>query len=127
MTTKSTGGNSYNESAGGTTLLGPNILNGEALLEKIGSVNIVFPLNRTSKVECPIHVTLGCSELKCIFGFCHGKPSFSKGSAVLSINFWKNERKSKKLLEFWLPFELWKDAETLSNCFELEYPLSSEK
>tara|TARA_B100000035_G_scaffold303598_1_gene302354 strand:+ start:547 stop:849 length:303 start_codon:yes stop_codon:yes gene_type:complete len=100
MTTKSIGGNSFNESAGGTTLLGPNILNGEALVEKIGSVNIVFPFNRTSKVECPIHVTLGCSELRGNSGFRNGKPSFSNGSAVLNINFWRNEKKSKKLLEF---------------------------
>ena len=106
--------------------MGPNILNGEALVEKIGSVNIVFPFNRTSKVECPIHVTLGCSELNCKSGFRQRKTFFFKRIHSSQYKFLEEREKIKETLEFWLPLELWKDDETVSNCFELGYPLSLE-
>ena len=40
--------------AGGINLFGPIFLNGDALLENIGSVRMVTPFFFIRKVECPI-------------------------------------------------------------------------
>jgi hypothetical protein len=49
-------GNSSIEMLGGINLLGPNLLNGEALFEKTGSVKITKLSFFIKNDECPIHI-----------------------------------------------------------------------
>ena len=56
MVTTSIFGSSLILIAGGMSLLGPKFLNGDALLENIGSVRTVKPFFLIKKVECPIHI-----------------------------------------------------------------------